>query len=180
MEELGVTPCVAVGLLLERGITAVCEADPAALVLMAACHVLSGEPPWMANLARFDRASNTLTLAHCTACPSLAASWPYRGAFLEHFESGKPAALDIWLRRGPIILANLQLGRRKLVLARGEVRDSGLGDERLCRTQALIELKGDLEAFLAETSNHHVICYADIYEELSRLGRRLGLEVVAL
>ena len=179
MEELGLMPCVAVGLLLEHGITAVCEADPAALLLMAACRVLAGTPPWMANLARFNRGAGTITLAHCTACPSLAASWPYRGTFLPHFESGQPVALDIWLRRAPVVLANLQLGRGKLVLARGRVRDSGMGEEGLCRTQALVELEGDLDAFLRETGNHHIVCYEDIYDELARLGRRLGLEVLA-
>jgi len=180
IEELGLAPCVTVGLLLEHGITAVCEADPAALLLMAACRVLADTPAWMANLARFDREAGTITLAHCTACPSLAASWPYRGTFLPHFESGQPVALDIWLRRAPVVLANLQLGQRKLVLARGRVRDSGMGEEGLCRTQALVELEGDLDAFLRETGNHHVVCYEDIYDELARLGRRLGLEVLAL
>jgi len=179
IEELGLAPCVTVGLLLEHGITAVCEADPAALLLMAACRVLADTPAWMANLARFDREAGTITLAHCTACPSLAASWPYRGTFLPHFESGQPVALDIWLRRAPVVLANLQLGQRKLVLARGRVRDSGMGEEGLCRTQALVELEGDLDAFLRETGNHHVVCYEDIYDELARLGRRLGLEVLA-
>ena len=179
IEEVGLAPCVVVGLLIEHGIAAVCEADPAALLLMAACHLLASSPPWMANLARFSREDNTITLAHCTACPALAASWPYRGTFLPHFESGRPVALDIWLRRGPVVLANLQLGRKKLVLARGRIRDSGLGEEGLCRTQALVELEGDLDAFLRETGNHHVVCYDDIYDELARLGRRLGLEVLA-
>lgn len=179
IREVGLAPCVVVGLLLERGITAVCEADPAALFLMAICHLVSGSPPWMANLARFDESSRTITLAHCTACPSLAASWPYRGTFLTHFESGRPVALDIWLRRAPVVLANLQVGNKKLVLARGRIRDSGLGEERLCRTQALVELEGDMQTFLAETGNHQIVSYADIYEELRRLGRRLGLEVVA-
>ncbi|OYT53023.1 hypothetical protein B6U66_00290 [Candidatus Bathyarchaeota archaeon ex4484_135] len=179
IEDLGITPCVAISLLLEHGITAVCEADPASMVLMALCHYLSGEPPWMANLASYDPASNTLTLAHCTACPSLSSAWPYRGHFMEHFESGKPAALDIWLRRGPVVLASLQPGRKKLVLARGKVLDSGMGEEGMCRTQALVELKGNIRAFIEETGNHHVLTYSDIYEELARAGRRLGLEVVA-
>jgi len=77
------------------------------------------------------------------------------------------------------VLANLQVGNKKLVLARGRIRDSGLGEERLCRTQALVELEGDMQTFLAETGNHQIVSYADIYEELRRLGRRLGLEVVA-
>ena len=179
LEDLGMTPCVAIGLLLEHGITAVCEADPASLVLMALCHYLSGEPPWMANLASYDPASNTITLAHCTACPSLSSAWPYRGHFIEHFESGKPVALDVWLRRGPVVLASLQPGRKKLVLARGRVLDSGMGEEGMCRTQALVELKGNIRAFIEETGNHHVLTYSDIYEELARAGRRLGLEVVA-
>jgi len=176
--RLGMTPCVIVGLLLEHGITAVCEADPGALILMAVCHLLTGQAPWMANLAGFDLASGTILLAHCTACPSLSSAWPYRGQFLEHFESGKPVALDVWLRRGPAVLANLQVWRRKLILARGFVEDSGMGEEGLCRTQALVRLDGDLRAFLAETGNHHVLTYSDIYDELARLGRRLGLEVV--
>lgn len=180
IREVGLAPCVVVGLLLERGIVAVCEADPSALLLMAACYLLSGSPPWMANLARFNLEANTLLLAHCTACPSLAASWPYRGTFLPHFESGRPVALDIWLKRGSVVIANLQVGRRKLVLARGRVRDSGLGEERLCRTQALVELDCDIKAFLAEAGNHQILSYPDIYLELCRLGRKLGLEVVAL
>ncbi|RLI07212.1 hypothetical protein DRO32_04260 [Candidatus Bathyarchaeota archaeon] len=179
LEDLGLTPCVAVGYLLDHGITAVCEADPSCLILMPLCHALSGQPPWMANLARFSLEDRTLVLAHCTACPSLAPSWPYRGHLMRHFESGRPLALDVWLRRGPVVLASLQVGRKKLVLARGTVRDSGLGEEGLCRTQALVELEGDVEAFLAETGNHHVLTYSDIYDELARAGRRLGLEVAA-
>ena len=177
IEEVGLAPCVVLALLLERGITAVCEADPGALVLMAFCRFLTGSPAWMANLARFDTASRTITLAHCTACPSLSASWPYRGTLMAHFESGRPVALDVWLRRRPVLLANLQPGAKKLVLARGRVVDSGLGEEGLCRTQALVELEGDMEGFLDATGNHHVLCYEDILNELLRLGRRLGLDV---
>ena len=180
LDELGMTPCVAVGLLLEHGITAVCEADPACILLMALCHRLSGEPPWMANLAGYDEGTRTILLAHCTACPALSSAWPYRGHFTPHFESGRPVALDIWLRRGPVVLASLQPGVRKMVLARGFVRDSGMGEEGMCRTQALVELHGDIRAFLAETGNHHVMTYSDIYDELARAGRRLGLDVVAL
>ena len=180
MGELGLAPCVILALLLERGVTAVCEADPGALVLMAFYHFLTGSQAWMANLARFDLTSKTITLAHCTACPSLSASWPYRGVLMSHFESGKPVALDIWLRRRPVLLANIQPGIKRLVLARGRLIDSGMGDEGLCRTQALVELEGDIEAFLDATSNHHVLCYEDISEELRRLGRKLGLEVISL
>jgi len=178
IEGAGLAPCVVLALLLERGITAVCEADPGALVLMAFYHFLTGSPAWMANLARFDRASRTITLAHCTACPSLSASWPYRGVLTSHFESGKPVALDIWLRRRPVLLANLQPGAKKLVLTRGRLVDSGMGDEGLCRTQALVEIEGDFEAFLEATGNHHILCYEDVSDELVRLGRRLGLEAL--
>ena len=180
LEESGLAPCVVLALLMERGIPAVCEADPAALVLMALCQSLTGSIPWMANLARADPASGTLMLAHCTACPSLSASWPYRGVLMSHFESGKPVALDVWLKRGPVVLANLQPGVKRLVLARGRIVDSGLGEEGLCRTQALVELDGDVRAFLEATSNHHIVCYTDITEELARIGRRLGLDVVRL
>ena len=177
IDELGLAPCVVLALLLEHGITAVCEADPGALVLMAFYHFLTGSQAWMANLARFDKTSNTVVLAHCTACPSLSASWPYRGMLTSHFESGRPVALDVWLRRRPVLLANLQPDMRRLVLTRGRLVDSGMGDEGLCRTQALIELEGDIGAFLEATGNHHVLCYEDMSDELARLGRRLGLEV---
>ena len=178
IEEIGLAPCVVLALLLERGITAVCEADPGALVLMALYRYLTSSPAWMANLARFDKGSNMITLAHCTACPSLSASWPCRGILTSHFESGRPVALDIWLKRGPVLLANLQPGVRKLVLARGRLIDSGMGDEGLCRTQALIKLEGDIGAFLEATGNHHILCYEDISDELVRLGKRLGLEAM--
>jgi len=145
---LGATGCLAVSRLTDEGTIAGCEGGLVSeLGLLWARHA-TGETPWMANPARINIATNTLTLAHCTVPCSLVESFALRS----HFESGLGAAVAGVLPTGPVTL--LRIGGRALDRvwsAHGEITASGC-DEEMCRTQ--VDVRLDPSASVADLLEH--------------------------
>jgi L-fucose isomerase-like protein len=110
----------------------------------------------MANPARIDAKSNSLTLAHCTVVRDLTTGYHIRS----HFETGKGVALQGELAPGPVTL--LRLGGkdlRSLWIAEGEIlRPLGGNSEELCRTQATVKLsKGHVGELLRRPLGNHIV-----------------------
>ena len=137
--DLGATGCLALSRLTDEGVVAGCEGDLVSALGLLWAREETGETPWMANPARVDIASNTLTLAHCTVPCSITESYALRS----HFESGLGAAVAGTIPNGPVTL--VRIGGRALDrvwVVRGEIVASGC-DERMCRTQADVRLAPD-------------------------------------
>jgi len=66
VNELKNTGCYALSRLNDQGITAGCEGDLQALFSMHLARAPTGAAAFMGNLARIDRLSRTVLLAHCT------------------------------------------------------------------------------------------------------------------
>ena len=180
IRRLGVTPCLALSLLLGEGLLGVCEADLASAMAMQVLAVSSERPTWMANLSQVDFSRGTLTLAHCTAPISLAKS-PKAVRLLPHFESGHPVSLDVALPRGVVTLAELQPRPARIIASLAVLERSGLGAPGLCRTQARLKLLGGAEALrrlLSLAGRHLVMAYGDQLQPLERLCTRLNIEFV--
>ncbi len=62
------TPCIALGLLQDRGIPAACQGDLEALVTMMVLHKIAGKPSYMGNVFRDNR---TVVLSHCVMARKL-------------------------------------------------------------------------------------------------------------
>jgi L-fucose isomerase-like protein len=136
--ERGATGCLALSRLADEGVVAGCEGDLVSVLTMLWVRERLGGPSWMANPARVEIATNTLTLAHCTVPCSIVDAFTLRS----HFESGLGAAVQANLRRGLVRLARIGGGGLDRVwVAEGVVTAVG-GDERMCRTQADVVLTG--------------------------------------
>ncbi|RLI34444.1 hypothetical protein DRO53_03525 [Candidatus Bathyarchaeota archaeon] len=175
----GFTPCLALSLLNDDGIPALCEADLAALPLYVALAEASGRPTWIANLSKVDFKESKVTLAHCTAPYQLAE----HGSLMKvrsHFETGAGAALDVPLAKGEVTLAHLSLKPLRLTVASGNLVESQLGNLKLCRTQAEIEISGNPETLLKLSGNHQVLAYGNLKAVLVSLGEQIGAETVEI
>ena len=176
IKRTGTSACLGFALLVDEGKVSVCEGDLRSAVLMMLFREVAGAS-WLGNLVQVDRSLNTITLAHCTAPPSLAEP-AGRIVLRNHFESGEGVSLDIPLKRLPVTVTNLQLKPLQIVVARGELVESQIGKFSLCRTQAKIKLGGQVDHLLQSTGNHHVMAYGDWTETLLRVGERLGMSIV--
>ncbi|MEM2763719.1 MAG: hypothetical protein QXH74_05640, partial [Sulfolobales archaeon] len=69
IKETGVTGCLALSKLLDKGIVAGCEADLPTTATMMILRELSGSTPWMANVVEVKE--GLVELAHCTIATSV-------------------------------------------------------------------------------------------------------------
>jgi len=54
-----------------------------------------------------------------------------------------------------------------------------MGNDNLCRTQAIIQINGDLNKWLdSSLGNHQIIVYGDITEKLKTFCRLTDIEVI--
>jgi L-fucose isomerase-like protein len=166
----GRTACLAVSLCNDDGIVAGCEGDLEATLSMLLASRLLNQPSWMANPSQLDRDRNTLTLAHCTV-PTTMLSDPEQACLSAHMESGVPTAIEGRLKEQTVTLLRLGGSLGRLLMAVGTVLKSD-ADDSLCRTQAVVQLEGDVITWLENApGNHHVLVYGDARDALFDLCR---------
>lgn len=176
----GYTACLAVSLCNDDGIVAGCEGDLEATLTMLVASRLLNQPSWMANPSRLDTARNTLTLAHCTIPTTMLAD-PDRACLSSHMESGKPTAIEGSLKEQPVTLLRLGGSLDRMLIATGTVLDGSNADDTLCRTQAVVQLDGDVATWLEKApGNHHVLVYGDARDALFDLCRFKGITPIVV
>ncbi len=148
------TGCLALSRLADEGFVAGCEGDlPSALAMLWVQERLRAMS-WMANPARVNVESNTLTLAHCTVPCSMVNGFKLRS----HFESNLGAALEGSMALGPVTL--LRIGGKALDdlwVAEGEIVSTGCEDT-LCRTQVDVQLRDfQLSELLDHPLGNHLV-----------------------
>lgn len=159
------TACLPLSTLNDEGVVAGCEGDLPSAVALLWVRSLLGTAGWMANPARLDGPSGTITLAHCTVPRRMVTD-----ARLDtHFESGLGKALAGTIPPGPATLLRIGgQGMERLWLAEGEVTSSG-SEPDLCRTQADVRVGSDrVEELLTHPLGNHLVMIPGHH------GRRLG------
>lgn len=159
----GTTGCLALSRLNDEGVVAGCEGDLPATVTMMLLSRLSGEPVFMGNPVRIDRARETVWLAHCTVARRLVTSYALRS----HFESGMGVAVAGELRNGSVTIARIGgpvlddlVAEAGTLVATGHEAD-------LCRTQAVVRSPAAVSSLLDwPLGNHHVLAYGDLVREM--------------
>lgn len=168
----GITPCIAVSLLNDDGIITACEADLRSLMLMLMARAL-GRTPWMANIASVN--GKRLTIAHCTIATKLGVNCKLS----LHFESGLPYSLTCRLKEGEYTLTGINRDCSLMAALKVKLIDSGLINEEMCRTQALLEADVDLSDFPnMALGNHHVLIPGDVAKDLKDLAELLSIKFV--
>lgn len=160
------TACIAMALCNDHGIVSGCEGDLHAVFSLMIGYYLTGEPGWMANPSSVDKSNNSITFAHCTAPTKfLDPSAPLE--INTHMESGLSCAVEGSIKKEKVTVFRTGGCFDKLIAAKGKVVESGMRNPLYCRTQAVIQLECDTEAFINSTyGNHHVIVYGDVTERL--------------
>ena len=174
--RLDTTACLALSLFNSEGVVAGCEGDVPATVSMMLLAYASGRPVFMANPASLGEGE--LLLAHCTA--PIAAGVSYR--LLSHFETGRGVGVSVAYRKGKkVTIARLDPQLRRLRIATGAVKESGLLSGLHCRTQVRIAVSWDTMRLLEDSiGNHYVMAPGDHVEPLRHAARLLGLEAEVL
>jgi len=161
------TACLMVSKLVDEGIIAGCEGDINATVSMILLNYLTNQPVWLANPASVDHERNTLTLADCTVAKSLASD-PKKILLRSHFESGRGVSIQAPVKKGKVTLIRLggpRLG--KMMILSGQIVDTDMNYDYMCRTQVEVKLNGSVVNFLDESlGNHLAMVPGDVVERL--------------
>ncbi|MFW5903243.1 MAG: hypothetical protein ACOCS7_00740, partial [Halolamina sp.] len=175
--ELGNTACFALAGLIDDGLVAGCEGDLQATLSMELLDRVTDDPVWMANTVAPDASADEVTFAHCTIATDMLDGPP---VLRSHFESGTGVAIQGELQSRAVTLARIGgEAYDELFVATGTVSEGAVGREDMCRTQATVELDGDVNSYLDRTLGNHVaIGYGDVREELAAVAEELGLELV--
>ncbi|MEM4706784.1 MAG: hypothetical protein QXW27_04515 [Candidatus Methanomethylicaceae archaeon] len=167
-----ITPCIAVALLNDDGIVTACEADLRALMLMLMAKSL-GKISWMANIASIN--DKQLTIAHCTIATKLGVNCK----LISHFESGLPYSLTCKLNEGEYTLVGINREYSLIATLKVKLIKSGLINENMCRTQALLEANVDLSDFPnIALGNHHILIPGDVVDDLKELANLLSIKFI--
>jgi L-fucose isomerase-like protein len=159
------TGCLGVSILNNQGIVAGCEGDIPAAVAMITLSEVCGGPTFLANPTFIK--GHKLIIAHCTIATKLTAGYRYR----THFESGLGVAISGALKEGErVTVARYSSGFDTLRAGEGTVKKGEAWSEKLCRTQAEIEMDGDAEVIKDHPmGNHLVMAYGNHIDSLHEL-----------
>jgi L-fucose isomerase-like protein len=163
VNDHSVTACLALALLNSRGIVAGCEGDLVSLIGLMFIKALTGEIPWMANVAGLQ--NGKVILAHCTAPLNLLSD--YR--LSTHFETDKSAAIEGRMAMEAVTLFRFGMDLDKAFVATGRVVGHS-GHSFACRTQTEVQLQeADMKTLLTHPlGNHHLVVPGD-WTQLIRL-----------
>ena len=160
------TACMALSMLNDEGITSGCEGDIPTTFTMMVAEKLSENPVWMANPSLINKENNTITFAHCSV-PNKFLSDTKKAGLTTHMESGLSTAISGPLKHEAVTIMRFSEKFDKLSAVKGRIIKSDMKNENLCRTQAVIEIDGNVEDWVEQSlGNHHVIVYGNLLQEL--------------
>ena len=177
-QEWGMTPCVALSLLADKGIACGCEGDvPASVTMCLLSYLQDDAVVFYGDI--LDLQGDEMLLSSCGFAPLSLAHEP-EGATVR--ELGHPGFDGIicscTMKEGPVTFARLVEGRGDWHLVFG----TGTGlpcDLRQGRFPALqVRLDGDPERLLETLSSQHfALCYGDATRRIEKLCAVLGIEL---
>ena len=169
-----VTPCLALSHALDKNITATCEADISAMIMMEISRILTGKPGFVVNLE--DVHENVITVAHCTIATSLTRTCILRN----HFETGYSVSIAGIVSEGtPVTVACFSPDFKHMFVSTGKIIRGSPFSEEMCRTQLKIRLNKDPKIIIEKFINRHLIVIFDVIEkELITLAKILNIKVL--
>ncbi len=152
VKDKDVTACLSLALLNSKGIVAACEGDLVSLAGMMLVQELTGNIPWMANVARL--AGDKVLWAHCTAPLDFLSEY----AINTHFETDRSAAVQGTVQGDEVTVFRLNQSLGKAFIAEGRILSRPQHDFA-CRTQIETTLpENDVEKLKTmPLGNHHLI-----------------------
>lgn len=181
-----ITPCLPNALLRDEGYPAACEGDVNALFTTMTLMYLAKKPVYMGNTWYTN--DNMLTMRHDAVTLKMKGfsepDLPYEIQPFVHETAGgfgTTIRYDFKLDIGQeVTISRSNPVRRKILLAKGNIKN-GLGfREHGCSLGLEIDIKGTRELFhlAANIGNHLVFVYGDYMEEMRKLSEILKYEVL--
>lgn len=173
VKSKGVSGCLALAMLNSEGIPAACEGDIVSVTGMILAESLTGQIPWMANVARIGY-EKTL-LAHCTIAPDLVKDFSIK----THFETGVGTAIQGHFTENDITVFRLDENLERIFVTTGTILARPTHSSA-CRTQIEVHFPSEAVDSLRENplGNHHLILPGDQTETLLLASKLLKLEQV--
>jgi L-fucose isomerase-like protein len=177
-QEYGMTACLPLSILSERGTICCCEGDVLCTVSMAMLAYLSGSITTYGDV--LDVRGDRVLLSACGFAPFSLAE-PGKPVRIAKFdEPGIDGLFNSFaLRSGRVTIARLVEGQGdyRLIVATGQGLESELRQGFYPALE--VQLDGGTAAFVdTMPSQHYAFCYGDHAAALDQLGRLLGIEVI--
>lgn len=178
-KDLPAYPCVAWTLLNNNGQIGVCEADLNATMTQILLQYLTGKPGFVSDPV-IDTKTNTVIHAHCVSATKMdgpqGPSAPY--AIRTHMEDNKGVSLQVKMRTGQDITLAKLTGGKTMLLSTGKIIDNP-DLKRGCRTKVTTEVTDADKMLHGYTGGlHRLLFYGDYVEDIEKMGRLMGFEVV--
>lgn len=166
VQENDVTACLGLSFLNDLGIPAGCEGDLCSILGMMLLKEVTGELPWMANVASVK--GREVLFAHCTAPTNILSEHHIN----THFETGKGTAVSGRFNIPEATVFRINNTLDKTFHAHGNVVD-GIYEKNACRTQLHIEFEEEVIRELKSNplGNHHLIIPGNRMAELEILSK---------
>lgn len=173
VKQHGVTACLSMALLNDKGVPAGCEGDLTSITGMLFAKALVDEIPWMANTVKVEE--ERVRFAHCTIPRKMVRDY----TIMSHFETGMGTAIQGELNAQEVTVFRFDNALKRFFLTVGQV----ISRPKLpnaCRTQVEIELPGEDITRLKETplGNHHLLLSGDHSKIINLAARWYGLKPV--
>lgn len=172
-------PCIAFSKLNDAGLYGVCEGDLASTMTQMLVTSFAGVPGFVSDPV-FDISRNEVIHAHCVAATKMKGphgpSSPY--IIRNHLETNEGAVLQVLMPVGEKITVGRFASPTRFLISTAEVTGT-VDSDRGCRTQIRTRVDNAQKWLRGYTAGlHRVIFYGDYVEDVERLGRLMGFEVV--
>ncbi|MFC2151104.1 hypothetical protein ACFLSE_01140 [Bacteroidota bacterium] len=173
VRENAVTACLALSRFNTNGIPAGCEGDITSITGKIIIKELTGQIPWMANLAAIE--DDKVFFAHCTIATDLVSDFKIN----THFETNQGTAVQGKFKSEEVTVFRLNNDLTKAFLSYGKVVDKPEREDS-CRTQIKIKIPTEDIEKLKENplGNHHLILPGNHVKLLQYFCKLTGIEIV--
>ena len=180
------SPCLAISIMNQNGVSASCEGDVLSGVSMHLLNRLSGHPATIMDVFTRDQAHNTMDLFHCGST-AISLADPQTVAYRTHCKPANHRAgvtVEFQLKPGRVSFLKLDMLDKecRLFLHQGEAITPA---KALRGTQATIRTDNSVKALLEKlldhgVSHHLVLSLGDVAKEVRYFAALAGLDLVCL
>jgi len=173
VRENAVTACLALSKLNTEGFASGCEGDITSITGKVIVNELTGQVPWMANIASIEE--EKIFFAHCTIATDLISDYKIN----THFETNEGTAVQGKFKAESATVFRLNNELSKAFISYGKIVERPEREDS-CRTQIKIELPKEDILKLKENplGNHHLLIPGNQVELLNYFCRLTGIEII--
>jgi len=190
--ELPAYPCIGFSKLNDAGLYGVCECDLDSTMTQLLVTSFSGRPGFVSDPV-FDTSRNEVIHAHCVSATRLKGIHGEASPYMvrSHLEDHQGASMQVLAPVGDAVTVARFAGAKRFLVSTGEALGN-VDNERGCRTKIRTRVKDArklLEGWSAALTGgpampgtrdllHRVVFYGDHTQNIERLGRLTGFQVI--